>query len=79
MRPPANRNFVPEDAKASAPRTPAFYHAQPTFLSICVSAGTNRSRQGTQESREHSNRHVSKKANNKTPTCPAVADCCRQG
>ena len=31
MRPPANRNFVPEDAKAAAPRTPAFYHAQPTF------------------------------------------------
>ena len=46
---------------------------------ICVSAGTNRSRQGAQESREYSNRHVSKKANNKTPTCPAVADCCRQG
>ena len=31
MRPPANRNFVPEDAKAAAPRTPAFYHVQPTF------------------------------------------------
>ena len=31
MRPPANRNFAPEDAKASAPRTPTFYHAQPSF------------------------------------------------
>ena len=31
MRPPTNRNFVPEDAKAAAPRTPTFYHAQPSF------------------------------------------------
>ena len=58
---------------------PLHHPSDPERVSICVSAGTNRSRQGAQESREHSNRHVSKKANNKTPTCPAVADCCRQG
>ena len=31
MRPPANRNCVPEDSKASQPRPPTFYHAQPQF------------------------------------------------
>ena len=31
MRPPANRNFVPEDSKASQPRPPTFYHPQPQY------------------------------------------------